>query len=257
MKESTPIGMNRTGVQMSPFDTSEMASATSSATTPRIEGDATALADMRSAYIAESDPVGSVPIPGTIRGAITTGVSMMIGNSPQLLLDKLGERLAFERTGTRLYDALITKVMTMQDELGSMDIDALRQIRDEEAKHFLMIKNAIETMGGDPTSQTPCADLVGVESTGLMQVVTDPRTTIAQSLHAMLVAEMTDNNGWELLIALADQNGQGTLVNEFTVALNEERSHLIRIQKWFEEATIGASVTAGTSGEIGTPTQIH
>lgn len=30
------------------------------------------------------------------------------GDSPTILLDKLGERLAFKRTGTRLYDALIT-----------------------------------------------------------------------------------------------------------------------------------------------------
>src|SRR3954447_8119657 len=107
MKEQIPIGMNRTGVQMSPFDTSAMQAGMPASMTPATPGDDSALAAMRSSYIASAEPLGSVPVPGTIKGVITTGVSMLTGNQPQLFLDKLGERLAFERTGTRLYDALI------------------------------------------------------------------------------------------------------------------------------------------------------
>lgn len=257
MKEETHIGMNRTGIQMSPFDTSSMQSATSN-TTPTTSGSESALAELRSAYIADSDPLGSVPVPGTVKGAVTTGVSMLTGNNPEILLDKLGERLAFERTGTRLYDALITKAETIGDGATSMSIEDLRKIRDEEAKHFAIIASAIETLGGDPTSQTPCADVVGVESMGLMQVVTDPRTTLAQSLHAILVAEMTDNNGWELLIALAEDQGQSSMITDFTVALDEERMHLQMVQTWFEEATLGMAVSneATDSDELN-PSQLH
>lgn len=259
MKEQTPMGMNRTGMQMSPFDAKAMTGAPASMT-PATPGDDSALAEMRSAYIADSDPIGSVPLPGTVKGAMTTGVSMLTGDQPQLLLDKLGERLAFERTGTRLYDALITKFETMQDQSTSMTLADLQQIRQDEARHFAIVADAIETLGGDPTSQTPCADLVGVESMGLMQVVTDPRTTIAQSLHAILVAEMTDNAGWELLIALAEDQNQNSLITDFSVALDEERGHLQRVQAWFEEATIGEVISNGAIvDDIGdvNPSQLH
>jgi rubrerythrin len=205
------------------------------------------LAEMRSSYIAEADPIGSVPVPGTMRGAIKTGVQMMTGNQPQLLLDKLGERLAFERTGTRLYDALITKFETLQDQTTSMTLADLQRIREDEARHFAMVADAIVSLGGDPTSQTPCADLVGVESMGLMQAVTDPRTTMAQSLHAILVAEMTDNAGWEMLIALAEDQSQGDMIAEFSVALDEERVHLQQVRNWLEEATLGKAISDGTS----------
>lgn len=245
MKEQTPVGMNRTGVQMSPFGTSAMQSGMPTSMTPATPGDDSALAEVRSRYIAEADPVGSVPVPGTIKGALTTGVYMLTGDQPQLLLDKLGERLAFERMGTRLYDALITKFDTVQDGSSSMTLADLQKIRQDEARHFAIIADAIEMLGGDPTSQTPCADLVGVESMGLMQVVSDPRMTIAQSLHAILVAEMTDNAGWELLIGLAEEQNQNSLITDFSVALDEESVHLQQVRTWFDEATLGQAISSG------------
>ncbi|MES2538804.1 MAG: ferritin-like domain-containing protein [Pseudomonadota bacterium] len=240
MKESPPMGMNRTGIQMSPFDSNLMQSPppASVSFTP---GDSSEIAKMRMDSISEAEPLGSVPMPGTISGAITTGVSMLTGNSPQIFLDKLGERLAFERTGTRLYDALITKCEAMDSGIQGLTVGELRQIRTEEARHFLLIADAIERLGGDPTAETPSADLAGVESIGMMQIVTDPRTTMAQSLHAMLAAEMVDNAGWELLIALAESNQQTGMSSEFSTALAEERTHLQRVQAWYESATLGTT----------------
>jgi rubrerythrin len=164
------------------------------------------------------------------------GVAMLKGDSPQILLDKLGERLAFERTGTRLYDALITKCEVMLDDQISMTIDDLAGIRADEARHFLMLSDAIESLGGDPTSQTPSADMVGVEAMGLVQVLNDPRTSLAQSLHAIVTAELSDKAGWETLIALADEHELSDMVNDFTLALDQEREHLALVQTWYEEA---------------------
>ncbi len=246
MRESTPMGMNKTGIQMSPFDSNAM-QAPPSSTISRTPGDESAIAEMRSRYINNADPIGSVPMPATVTGAVSSGVSMLTGNSPQVLIDKLGERLAFERGGTRLYDALITKCEAMQEGATSMTIDDLRKIRDDEARHFSIVADAIESLGGDPTAQTPSADLVGVESMGLMQVVTDPRTTIAQSLHAILAAELVDQAGWEMLIALAESQSHNAMLSEFSLALDEERSHLQQVQTWYEEAILGTSSSAGSS----------
>ncbi|WP_243490135.1 ferritin-like domain-containing protein [Massilia violaceinigra] len=229
------MGMNRTGIRMSPIDSKAMRELEPSITTDDGAGDI-ALAELRSDYIANADALGSVPLPGTLTGALTVGMSMLTGDRPQILLDKLGERLAFERTGTRLYDALITKCEVMLTGDISMTIDDLEQIRADEARHFLMVADAIESLGGDPTSQTPSADLVGVESMGLVQVLNDPRTTIAQSLHAIVTAELSDKAGWETLVALADEHGLADMVERFTYALNEEREHLALTQTWYEEA---------------------
>jgi rubrerythrin len=228
------VGMNRTGIQMSPIDSKAMQDVDPAMAGD--QGDESALAELRNAYILDADSLGSVPLPGTISGAVNMGVSMLKGDSPQILLDKLGERLAFERTGTRLYDALITKCEAMLEGDISMTIEDLEQIRADEARHFLLISDAIESLGGDPTSQTPSADLAGVESMGLVQVLNDPRTSIAQSLHAIVTAELSDKAGWETLVALADEHELSDMVNDFTAALNEEREHLALVQTWYEEA---------------------
>jgi rubrerythrin len=247
MKQQPKMGVNRTGIQMSPFDAGDMKDDVG-ILMPEPAGDVAAMAELRASYIADAGEIGSVPVPGTLKGALITGTSMLTGNSPQILLDKLGERLAFERTGTRLYDALMTKVAALeQSGASTVPMDRLAHIRDEEARHFGLVAEAIRSLGGDPTSQTPCADLAGVESMGLLQVVTDPRTTVAQSLHAILVGEMTDNNGWEMLIAIAEQQNQPAMAADFMTALQNEREHLRQVQAWFQEATLG-TVMPGSTG---------
>jgi rubrerythrin len=227
------IGMNRTGIQMSPIDSKAMQEP---GCTVGEQGDESALAAIRNDYIHDAEALGSVPVPGSITGALKLGALVLTGAHPQILLDKLGERLAFERTGTRLYDALITKCGAKLDGDISMTINDLAQIRADEARHFLLLSDAIEALGGDPTSQTPSADLAGVESMGLVQVLNDPRTSIAQSLHAIVTAELSDKAGWETLIALAEEHQLDDMVNDFSRALSEEREHLSLVQTWYEES---------------------
>jgi hypothetical protein len=100
-------------------------------------------------------------------------------------------------------------------------------------------------MGGDPTAMTPCADVVGTATMGIMQVVTDPRTTLAQSLNAMLSAELTDNAGWELLAALAEDAGETELAGRFLGALAQEQEHLAIVKGWLTQlVTTGAGTPA-------------
>lgn len=237
MDHTTGFGLNRTGVQMSPLDIEKMLDA-SRATVPSTEGDDSALAAVRASYSAEADEIGSVPLPGSARGMLTSGMQMLTGNHPQVFLDKLGERLAFERSGTRLYDALIAKCESTMDTPAVLSLAILQTFRDEEAVHFRLVAEAITRLGGDPTAQTPSADVNGVESMGLLQVLTDPRTSIAHGLHAVLTAELVDHAGWELLIELAEEHGEDDMVANFRAALDEESRHLAQIRAWYEQLTL-------------------
>ena len=75
---------------------------------------------------------------------------------------------------------------------------------------------SIQTNVTGQTAQTPCADVSATASMGIVQVLTDPRTTLAQCLNALLTAELTDNAGWELLIDLAEELGHSDMADEFT-----------------------------------------
>jgi hypothetical protein len=97
----------------------------------------------------------------------------------------------------------------------------------------------LESLGADPTAQTPCADIAGIESMGLMQVLDDPRTTLQQSVHALLMAELADNSGWELLIALSEDMRQDQMAANFRQALQNEQEHLTQVRSWLEQSVRG------------------
>jgi rubrerythrin len=236
--DATRLGINRTGLQMSPQHAKEMLATEdllnddSSGAQPT-PGDDQALSLVRQEYIAAADPLGSVPAPATLKGAAKSGAKMLTGRRPQVFIDKLAERLAFERGGTRLYDAVCAKAIAPTGDLNKVNFEELQEIRDSEARHALMIKECLETLGADPTAQTPCADLVGVETMGLLQTASDSRTTLTQTLHAALAAELIDNEGWEGLITMARDMGHDDMARRFQQALNEEREHLTKVRSWY------------------------
>lgn len=229
MPNAAKLGHNVTGAQMSPEDTKEMMEAVEKYP-PDVAGDSTKYAKERQVMTAASDGVGSVPVPGSTKGKLKSTFDKMLGKEPELLVDKLGERLAFERTGVRLYDAVIAK-LGESNSAGKKMIPDLKRIRDEEAEHMFLIKDAIETLGADPTAMTPCADLVGVMAVGPMQIVTDPRTNASQALNALLTLELTDNAAWEALIELTDKGGHPKIAKSFKKAVEQEEEHLQTIKK--------------------------
>jgi rubrerythrin len=222
---------NRTGVARAGELTERMIEATREFP-PSGDGDASGLAEVRAGYLRASDPIGTMPPPAGVKQAATAAAGAMAGGSPLLLLDKLGERLAFERTGTRLYDAMLSKVDATRALRGGPTREDLLHIREEEAAHVAMVHDMIASLGGDPTVVTPSADVQTVASKGVVEVLADPRCDVLQSLEALLVAELVDNDCWAALIELAEQAGQPEFVRRMGEARAHEEEHLTRVRAW-------------------------
>src|ERR1051325_10776447 len=227
---------NRTGMQTSPELAEELIEGASNVA-PSSDGGAEEIAEYRGEYIAEGFPIGSMPtMPASQEGEADEEEAGMA-----VLLDKLSERLAFERTGTRLYEALLNKCEMLGEMSPGSTLEDIEHIGREELEHFLMLNRTITDIGGDPTVQSPCADMTGVASMGIMQVLTDPRSSMAQCLQAMLTAELTDNAGWELLIELAENLGYDEMRAEFETALSHEEEHLQQVRTWLTECVMDSA----------------
>jgi hypothetical protein len=93
---------NRTGIQTSPELAEELIEGAINAA-PSSEGGAEEIAESRGEYITEGFPIGSMPlVPASEEGEADEEEAGMA-----VLLDKLSERLAFERSGVLLYDGLL------------------------------------------------------------------------------------------------------------------------------------------------------
>jgi hypothetical protein len=232
-RKPTDLGANRTGVDAAPLRAREMVRDAESV--PADPAGAASLALARGELSQEAPPVGSMPLPGSLRGAAKALGKAITGEKATVYLDRLGERLAFERTGVRLYDAVLAKLPASRLDEGSRLPGELMRFRDEELAHLHLVREAIEAAGGDPTAVTPCADLAGVRAQGIVSVLTDPRTTLTQCLDALLTVELADNDGWKVLIALSEASGQPEVAERFTAALAEEDRHLEAVRGWIAE----------------------
>lgn len=237
---------NRTGVKASPIDSREAIEAAEVGTPgPMVSTEAAELTAVRLAYSQAAPPVGSMPPPASVKGALKSAVARLKGESANVFLDQLAGRLAFERTGTRIYDALLIKQEAAGTEDGGPSRDDLLQIREEELEHALLLARCIEELGADPTALTPEADIQGVAGQGIVQVLGDPRTTLTQALEAVLIAELTDVDSWQMLVDLAEGLGQDEMAEQFQLALAQEEDHLANVRAW-----VGAALLSQAGVEI-------
>lgn len=236
MSTAAKMTGNRTGMQTSPELAEELIEGATSST-PSSEGDAQDIADYRGEYIAEGFPIGSLPtVPASEEGEADEDELGMA-----VFLDKLSERLAFERTGTRLYEAFLNKCQTLGEMTPGPTLEEIEHIGREEMEHFLLLNETIAELGGDPTLQSPSADVAGVASMGIMQILTDPRSSMAHCLQALLTAELTDNDGWQLLIKLAENLGYNELTTQFETALEHEEEHLQNVRMWLSDCVLDSA----------------
>jgi rubrerythrin len=236
----TQIGMNKTGISMSPLDAPKSVEGAKKLT-PVDPANLQTIGENRMLYMREADPLGSIPVPATLRGAAMS-LKEMLQQGNQVYIDKLGERLAFERTGTRIYEALISKWDGTADKSMLPPLEMLQRFRDEEHDHFQMLFKTIQELGADPTSVTPSADNMGVASLGLVQVVSDPRTSFAQALDAILIAELADHDSWDLLSQLAELAGTTEAAARFRLALEQEAFHLQKVREWVQQMAMGLPI---------------
>jgi rubrerythrin len=226
---------NRTGIQ-SHADADAMREAARAFTPVGSEAE---FRDFRAALLRDGGPIGTIPRPPDFSGAAKQAVAAVTGKQPTVLLDKLAERLAFERSGTRLYDTLILKFEEEGGFEGGPNLQELETIRRDELEHFHTLSRFVEDLGGDPTAVTPSADVAAVASMGIVQLVCDPRVSFGESLDAILIAELVDHECWKTLRELARDAGNEALEQFTERAEAAEDMHLQWVRSWVQARTLG------------------
>ena len=161
----------------------------------------------------------------------------------ELLLDKLSERLAFERSEVRLYEDLIGKISAANYH-QEPTVKELIEIQDEKLSHFQMLTGYLKDLGADPTIDSPGANITSIASSGILKVLSDPRTTIPQCLSALLTAELTNNEGWQILVQIAENLGLTELADQFEDASATEEEHLEKVRGWLTQNILSKSKAA-------------
>jgi rubrerythrin len=146
------------------------------------------------------------------------------------VIDLLNERLAFERTGVRLYDRMLLRMQLTEDGEIRRMIDRMRRYRDEEHEHEVWLEDQIRDLHGDDRMPTEKSVLVLAETQGIERVVQrDPR--LQHDFHALLTAELADTAGWDLLVRIAEDFGDREARREFKERHRQEQEHVLFVSE--------------------------
>ncbi|HET9754713.1 MAG TPA: ferritin-like domain-containing protein [Myxococcales bacterium] len=152
------------------------------------------------------------------------------------VVDLLNERLAFERTGVRLYDTLLARLQVSAEPDLKALVGQVQEQRDQEKEHEEWLEEQIRALGGTTHGLSEHAVLAQAESEGVERVMRRD-DSIPHDFHALLTAELADNAGWDLLMQLADELGDSKAKKEFKKRLHEEEKHLLFVRKTLLELT--------------------
>ncbi len=160
---------------------------------------------------------------------------------PNCLLDRLGERLALAWVGVRLWDAAVRKLEELGEQAPASNRtegatrDELVRLRDEESAHLVRLRALVAARGGDPATRTPAADVAMLASRGPLDIADDPRSPLRSVLEAILVAELADDEGWELLITIAEEIEDPEVSAVARHARSQEQEHLAKLREWIAD----------------------
>jgi hypothetical protein len=173
------------------------------------------------------------------RPGLSTSMSPLAApnaTAPASLLRQIRARLAFQRASTRLYEALLAKLdagseTEMRSQRGALNRTTLLRFRTEEAANFELLCESLVWIGVDPVTD------LNRESQGEEAALDAPvpRAGImnaAEALDALLDVELTDEAGWQRLVATAHACGLADLAHRFEQAHSVEIGHVRQLRAW-------------------------
>ena len=170
------------------------------------------------------------------------------------LIDRLGERLEFERRTVAILEALIGKsrAAATPPPDGGPPIEELLGMRDETRRREALLERALSERGADTLRLTPAARASDVASVGLARLVEDPVSTAGSVVEALLIALLIDHEGWELIVELAGEAGATERKIEFETAFTDVAAELEKVRGWVAEAVLANPRRSSRRGAVRT-----
>jgi bacterioferritin (cytochrome b1) len=155
----------------------------------------------------------------------------LIAKSRDKVLDLLTARFAYERASVKLYDKILAKMRATGNEDVLRMQRKMSELRDEEQEHEEWLEAQIKAAGGDAYAQSEMSRLEETETSGVERVVLEGDEPLPKMFHALLLAELGDNAGWDLLANLAAEAGDYEARRAIRKRLHEEEEHLLFVRR--------------------------
>ncbi len=153
------------------------------------------------------------------------------GHSPSLV-NRLCERCAFARVSVLLHEAVLAKLVASGPFPGGPTVEELNAYASEELARFHLLSSEIVALGGSATGSAVPVFVSIVALEGLVALARDRRSTLAEAIDALLLAQISDAAGWEAVVDACDRSGNIWLAGRLAVAHRTKLAQLSAVRRW-------------------------
>src|SRR4051812_2327590 len=114
-------------------------------------------------------------------------------------IELLSERLLFEQAAVALYDSVLERLGARGGPYEAVKAH-LRRIREEKKANEEFLSDELRGLGGGQPSDHSL--LLLEEWRGIAEALADEEADPSRLFHALMLAEVYDSGGWELLLDL-------------------------------------------------------
>jgi bacterioferritin (cytochrome b1) len=146
------------------------------------------------------------------------------------LIEVLSERAASERVSARLYRRVVERVERAEPALRRM-APRLADQRRQELEHGRWLESQLRALGSDGFAVSERTQRVSTELRGIEELILDGHATIPELLHALLIAELADGVGWDLLVKLAERADDEPARQAFAERRTDQEEHVLFLRR--------------------------
>ena len=143
-----------------------------------------------------------------------------------IYVQKVADRLAFERGETRLYSLAINRLQNSSKSSHQEIIDLLKVNRQNEENHAALVKEALRSRDPGALESWELFDGVNLAYRGFFETIVNPHSDLPRIIQILFFAKLADHAEWEILIHLAQKVSEEKRMSQFEEALTEELKQL-------------------------------
>jgi hypothetical protein len=179
---------------------------------------------------------GVLPVSPALRvpsGGLGQAVSSTLDTMrPSLLIERLIDRLISAQERVALYTAALTKAVGVRDTAQLV----LERMGSDERQHCEVLRRHLVRLGFDPAFTPPVRE--GGDAKRILEIITNPRTSVSQALCALLGAALAAVGDWETLARTARDAHDERMAAEFENLRVIAETHVQRIRDRAEAVAI-------------------
>lgn len=157
-----------------------------------------------------------------------------------IYIQKLADRLAFERGETRLVSLAINRLERAKSAVPSRAISVLQINQSHDETHAELVRKILLSLKPEALDSWRLFDGVNRAYRGFFDVLVSPHSDFLRIFQILYFAKLASNGEWEVLIDLTRKFNGAEASRPFKEALAQERQHLTEIKQIYYQLVVGS-----------------